>query len=261
MKKILVCFLVVILFDNCSAVFEKSIANQSIDIILPADSLKTKDYTQQFYWEKVTGATRYRLQIAQPSFASNLIQSMITDTIVTTTSVSLTLSPGEYEWRVRAENAGSETNYVTRKLYVLQTSFDTRPMSVISPTSSTLITYSNGVAFTWNEVQGAQEYYIQIDTLTGSFIAPLIDSIPGGQTVKTTLLKKRGTYKWRMYADSFGVQSHVQSQYSTTGYIQFAMDTASLSIPANNAISVGQSSNFSWAKPPSKNVIGSEQLT
>jgi len=257
MKNMFIVFFIVILFDNCSAVFEKSIANASIDIILPADSLKTKEYTQQFYWEKVTGATRYRLQIAQPSFASNLIQSMVEDTIVTATSVSITLNPGEYEWRVRAENSGSETNYVTRKLYVLQTSFDTRPMSVTLPTSSTFITYSSGVRFTWNEVQGAEEYYIQIDTMTGSFITPLVDSISGSQFEATPVLKKRGTYKWRMYADS----STMQSQYSTTGYIQFAMDTASLSVPANNALNVGQSSNFTWTKPPSTNLIGSEQLT
>ena len=245
------CFL-----SGCSAIFEKSIANQSIDIYIPADSFKTKLYSQQFYWEKVAGATSYRLQIVSPSFNSTSIKRFILDTIMSVNSITVTLSPGEYEWRLRAQNGGSETAYYTRKLFINQTTFDQRPISIKMPSSS-FSSYQRGIPFEWFAVSGAQNYTIEIDTFIGTFTNPMITTVDFSQLIANPVLQKRGHYKWRMFADSAGTKS----MYSSTGYIDFLMDTVGLYTPDKNAINVSQNPDLIWNKPVSANRLSTDQYT
>ena len=252
MKNILIYFSSIIFLCSCSAVFEKPLTDKSIEIYTPADSFKTKKYTQQFYWEKVDGATNYRLQIAQPGFAS--IQGMLMDSITTSNSISFTLSPGEYEWRLRAQNGGSETAYFTRKLFIVETAFEERPMTVTLPASSK-VTYVSDVEFDWIAVTGAEKYMIEIDTFNGNFVNPKVTPIDGSLLTGVASLSIRGKYKWRMYADSAGTKS----SYSSIGTIDFKLDTASLSTPENNATGISQNADFVWKAPA--NQLTSDKYT
>lgn len=245
MKKIIAYIFLIGFLSACSAVFEKSIKDQSIDIYIPADSFKTKLYSQQFYWEKVTGATSYRLQIASPDFNSHSIQRMVLDTIMTANSITVLLSPGEYEWRLRAQNGGSETVYYTRKLFIDEADFDERPILIRTPVSTSVFSYDSSIAFEWYAVTGAQHYTVEMDLSTGNFSNPIITTVDYSQLIASAALTKRGKYKWRIYADSAGIKS----LYSVTGYVDFRLDTANLKLPAHNAPGVSQNPTFEWDAP------------
>lgn len=247
MKNIYVILISVIFLCGCSAIFEKSIKDQSILVYIPADSFKTKLYNQQFYWEKVSGALSYRLQIASPSFNPGIIQRMIVDTIVMTNSIHIILNSGEYEWRIRAQNGGSETEYVTRKLFIDNATFDQRPLNVTSP-KTTLITFENNIQFDWLQVIGAENYTIQIDTFNGNFTKSKVTTVDNSQLSAFVTLDSRGKYKWRMFSDSAGIKS----LYSSTGYIEFKMDTVGLLTPKVNENDVSQNLDFTWSIPVNK---------
>jgi hypothetical protein len=256
MKKIIIAIWSICLLSSCSDIFQKSITNSSIIIYTPADSLKSKVYTQQFYWEVVSGATNYRLQIAA-LFAPGKIQSIVLDTIMITNKINVTLNPGEYEWCLRAQNGGSETSYFIRKLYILLAPFNERPMIVTSP-NSPITTYSNEALFSWKSVTGAANYYLEIDSLTDGFANPTTIQISGSLNQKYQTLNKRVSYNWRMYAeDSTGNKS----AYSTIGAIKFGMDTAALLSPVNNATLTPTTAqyHFTWGRP--KGAISGEALT
>jgi hypothetical protein len=253
MKKVVIAIWSICLLSSCSDIFEKSIVNSKILIYTPVDSFSNKIYTQQFYWEPVSGATNYRLQIASINHASGKIQSIILDTIMTTNKINVPLNAGQYEWCLRAQNGGSETSYFIRTLYMQQTPFDQRPMIVTSPNSS-ITTYSNVVTFFWESVTGATNYYLEIDSLTDDFTNPTTIQISGSLNQKSTTLNKRGSYNWRMYADSTVINStSIQSKYNSTtlGTIIFGMDTASLVSPANNTTlsPISAQYQFSWSEP------------
>jgi uncharacterized protein YegP (UPF0339 family) len=255
MKNIFACVCAIVLLSGCSDIFEKPISNSSVEIYTPADSAVSKKNVQQFYWEKVENASNYRLQIASPGFASAQLQSFVLDTIVTTNKVDISLDAGEYEWRLRAQNGGSQTAYFTRKLFITQAAFNERQLLVTSP-SNTVVTYSNSVYFSWRPVSGSMKYYIEIDTLSGSFTSPeMKEEINAFETQKYVELKKRGSYRWRMYADSAGIKS----MYSSTGRIDFKLDTVSLGVPISNKTDVPTSQVFSWSVPA--NAMSTDQLT
>lgn len=254
MKNIIAYICIATFLSGCSAVFEKSIADKPIDIYTPADSFKTKLYSQQFYWEKVAGATSYRLQIARPSFNSASIQSIILDTIMTANSITVTLSPGEYEWRLRAQNSGSETVYYTRKLFINETGFNERPVAIKTPASTSFVSYGSDVTFEWFAVTGAENYTIEIDKSTGNFSNPIIATVDFSQLTASAAIPKRGQYKWRMYADS----ASIKSMYSSIRNIDFRLDTATLSLPEKNAVGVSQNPNFSWTKPKLENRLSTD---
>ena len=247
MKNLFKALVVISLLDSCSAVFEKSIENSSIEIYTPADSFSTRISSQQFYWEPVEHATNYRLQIAKPSFNSGLIQAIVLDTVMTGSSITVLLSTGEYEWRLRAQNAGSETVYYTRKLFVQEIPFNQRTMIMVRPSTTTtsFSTYIANVLFQWAALTGTQSYFIEIDALTDNFTSPVIYEINQSILQNTVTLPTRGKYIWRMYADSLGVRSN----YSVIGNIDFKMDTVGLLTPANNSPNLTQSIELRWAKP------------
>lgn len=252
MKYIISMLTLVTFLSGCSTLFEKSIAEKSIDIYTPADSMSTKQYSQQFYWEKVDGATSYRVQIVKPDFSS--IQNFILDTITTSNSITVVLNAGEYEWRLRAQNGGSETKYFSRKIFITETSFNERPM-LVKATTSGGITYTKDVSLSWTAVSGAQKYIIEVDSSSGNFVNPTSTTIGGSLVSGTFSLNKRGVYNWRMYADSAGIKS----MYSSTGTVTFKLDTADLSMPVNNDKNVFFNADFKWEKP--SNGLSSDQYT
>jgi len=231
-------------FYSCSLIFEKPITNETMTVYTPADSAKVSVYSQQFYWEPVPRATMYRLQIASPNFAS--ILTMVLDTTITTTKFNMSLNPGTYQWRVRAENSGSQTNYVTRTLTVLTGLYKNQSVGVLSPSSDTSI-YTGSINFSWSALINSQYYVIEIDTATGDFTSSKNDTIRNGLLSNTIVLSKRGSYKWRISGDSGGVSS----LYSSPLTITYGLDSVSLTSPLANATSLSTSTAISlnWSAP------------
>jgi hypothetical protein len=105
-----VVYLISILFlTACAEVLEKSLHDKTILVTAPVNNLISSDSIQTFYWEKLSDATSYQLQIVSPRFDS--IATFIIDTSVQNNLFPFHLSSGNYQWRVRGNNQNSSTSF------------------------------------------------------------------------------------------------------------------------------------------------------
>jgi len=107
--KILLLFLLLIGFTTCEDIIEVNLSDFNVSLLAPTNGLSTTDSDHKFYWENLKGAEEYNLQIVSPRFSS--ISKFVLDTTITDNNFDFTLSPDEYEWRVKAINASSHTDY------------------------------------------------------------------------------------------------------------------------------------------------------
>ena len=107
--QILIAAMISTLFCSCETAFESSLQGNRVVLLAPANNLITMDSVHTFYWNQVQGANRYQLQVVSPRFDS--ITRLGTDTIVTRNQFPLKLARGGYQWRVRAMNASTTSNY------------------------------------------------------------------------------------------------------------------------------------------------------
>ena len=101
---------------GCEELTEPVLTDKQIIITAPVDNLVTTATTNTFAWEPLDGVTTYQLQIVSPKFDS--VVRFITDSSFTKNMLTYTLTAGKYQWRVRAINAGSQTNYFTRSITI-----------------------------------------------------------------------------------------------------------------------------------------------
>jgi hypothetical protein len=95
---------------------EENLENDSVSVLAPLDNTQVATGEVFFDWEPVEGARSYTIQVAQPDFiqtAQLLLQQ--TDS---TTSASLNMTAGAYEWRIRAENDAYNSPYTTTSFTV-----------------------------------------------------------------------------------------------------------------------------------------------
>ena len=104
------------------------------------------------------------------------------------------MTPGNYKWRVRGENANSETSYYERTLIIVEaTTLEGLTPLLISPATNVLLT-SDSVHFNWEALEGADDYRFELRTgdQTGSLITA---QIINGITHAVTNLSDGG-YTW-----------------------------------------------------------------
>lgn len=106
----------IITFYSCEEITQPDLSDSQINILSPVDNLVTNAATNTFAWDPVEGAAKYQLQIVSPKFDS--VVRFITDSSLTRNQLTYTLTPGIYQWRVKAINAGSQTGYFTRKITI-----------------------------------------------------------------------------------------------------------------------------------------------
>ena len=131
---------------------------------------------------------------------------MILDSTITTNKFYIDLTPGEYQWRVKAINNGGESGFTTQTFYVDSISDLTNiTVNLLSPISN-FFTNETEVIFKWSLISGADEYRFQlVDNGNGSL---LYDITTTKDTVHYSLAE--GSYTWKVRAQN----SSSNSQYS-----------------------------------------------
>lgn len=234
--------------SGCKDVFEQDISNKQLHINGPADGAVNSVYNQLFWWNKLEGATQYSIQIVTPSFDS--VKSIITDTILgDVNKFYKTITPGKYQWRIRAENGSYKTNYQVYSLTMLESALELQSVVLVSPTNNSYRGQGQAsVDFTWEKLYGAKKYLIQIDSLSGGFGNNSLkrDTVTDGYTY-TYSLPKAGTYKWRIKAkNDTGGETEWTSAYKVT-YINTTPDKPTLNKPVNDTTrTAGVLVNFTW---------------
>lgn len=154
--KYLVLFSIVLLV-NCKEVFEEDLSGRNVSLITPQNNSITPDRNVHFKWNELEGATSYTLQVVSPSFSS--IQYFDIDSTMETTEIFLNLVPGNYEWKLRANNYSSRTDFSLPYKLTIDTSSDLQNHSIIlnSP-SANAVTNSTTMNFSWGTILEADNY-------------------------------------------------------------------------------------------------------
>lgn len=191
---------VAVTFAACKAIMEPSISDRKVVLLAPADMTKSTSYTLSFWWEPVEDALSYNLQVVGGSF--NNISTLVADTVIRTNKFILNLKPGDYEWRVSAQNGSSQTQFSRPKSFtVLLSSIKGQSVQLKSPPNN-YITNQNTVGLEWSSLYGATKYLLQIDTNSFASESTLIynQAIPGQQYTFT--FPKDHIYQWRVRAEN-----------------------------------------------------------
>ncbi|MDO8999668.1 MAG: hypothetical protein Q7W45_07885 [Bacteroidota bacterium] len=243
MKKVIVVSIVLltlIISNACKKDFiVEDIKNKTLVILAPANNLVTTSNLVTFWWEVLDGAEKYNLQVVKPSFTSLI--SIVADTNITGTKFNLTLLPGNYQWRIKAINAGGSTAYQQFNLTVDTTSnLSTQLVSVISPQTNYL-TAANKIVFNWNSLNTALTYEILLLNSTGGTIK---DTVTASTSYTYTFPSSSANYSWKVRAQNNSSISQYNS--ASTFTIDLTAPAApSLTTPVHGAI-VTPTNNLGW---------------
>lgn len=193
-----------------------------------------------FWWDKVEDALQYRLQVVSPKFDSATV--MVADTVVKGDKLSLTLSPGNYQWRIRAENGSSETSYSTPQQFsVLFSSIKQQAVQLNAPANNLMTTQGN-LTFSWGALYGATKYRLQLDTNSFADETKLVlDQVTPAEQFSYKLPKDQG-YQWRVRAENDTAQSRWSAIRNLTfdgtppGQVSLTVPTADQSVKAPVAL-------------------------
>lgn len=240
-NKILIPAIVSIVFTllySCEDFIEVDLGRRSITVLAPANNTASSSSTQLFWWEDLKGADKYNLQIVKPNFSS--VNQLILDSTITNNQFSYSLLPGVYQWRVRAMNSSSHTEYVTYNLTIDSSlNLSTQWVALMTPADN----YSSNSythVFTWQPLNNSDSYLFQI-LLSGSII--------NTQTLNTTIANftftAEGAYQWRVLAQNSNSTSLAANATRNIIIDNTQPTTPVLTLPAAND-SVPNPVNLEW---------------
>lgn len=101
--------------SGCSEILSADISGDSVVVLSPGDSLFTTKTSILFWWEENRDIERFHFQLANPDFDA---PDELLDTAITGQKLTRLLTEGKNVWRVKGDNEGSETPYITRTLFI-----------------------------------------------------------------------------------------------------------------------------------------------
>jgi hypothetical protein len=235
---IIILFLII---NSCRDIIVPEISNKSLIILAPADSIETDNLTQTFWWEELDGADYYNLQIVKPDFAS--ISQLILDSNCKDTKLIISLSPGKYQWRIRAVNNASATRYFTRSITIDSSSNIANQSVVLNSPGDNYITNQSKIFFKWSSLYLADYYRFRIIDSLNSFVQ---DTIIYGLQVYQTI--PEGYYKWQVSGEnSYGntlFSSRFVSIDQSSPFAPYNLN------PTNNDTTLGSTVQLTWNSDP-----------
>lgn len=256
MKTTILKFLAIALLffsTSCDDILEEDITNDIVHTVSPSEGAIIESNVVNFQWDNLDGANDYRLQVY------NLNQVRVYDTLVNATSISLPMSEGSYQWRVRGENAGYMSSYSFPVFFEVDQSLDlTNQQVLLSSPVNNFITNLNNFTLSWENLAAADSYSIEIvNNSNGNTIVYQQTNITTTSiTLNNTIITQNGNYSWKVK----GVNTSSQTVFSSRS---FSIDTVNPnqpqnSLPATNSIqNLNQNINFSWTMPADSGLIQS----
>lgn len=233
---------------SCREVFQDDLSDSSVSIIIPQNNTRTSIRNVHFKWDELEGATDYSLEIVSPSF-SNIFFFDI-DSTISGNEIFIDLVPGDYQWRIRANNNGSRTEFtLPRNLTIDSTSNLTGQTVVLASPLDNLISNSSFASFSWNQIAEADDY---------DFVLKEGSDFNSGVTVASSFNTTSNTFTYAALEEkvySWGVRAK-NSVPSLTNYSTrtLSVDTTKpnepsiLGLPANNSLfTIGDTVDFTWS--------------
>jgi len=227
--------------------FTTIIATPGVPVLVsPTDNAANVSITTSLNWQKVTGSTSYRLQIATDSlFATIIVQdSTLTDTIK---SSGITLvNNTKYYWRVNSTNAGGTGAWSAVNRFTTIPAIPGVPV-LVSPLDNSANVAIN-TAMNWNKVTGSTSYRLQIAT-DSLFTAIIAQDSTLTDTIKSSgITLVNGTkYFWHVNATNAGGTGAWSAlrRFTTIVAVPAAV---TLKLPATSDTVKTDSTILSWSK-------------
>ncbi len=227
------------LFACEDLLFEENLSDKTVAIIAPVNNSVLTTTTVNFNWNPVNGADEYQIQIAKPAF-SNAIQVIVDSTMTNNnTQASFTLEAGQFEWRIRAMNNNSQTPYTTTRFSIEPETFDTdisgQEVQLLAPNDGAVVTNPE-ITFSWEDVQYAENYKIQIATPNfENAIQLLVDTQVSTTSFNHTL--PDGAYQWRVKArNSVSETSYTTYSFTVMTEVPFPDREVVILSPEDNIV-------------------------
>lgn len=244
----LIAILLLTTLISCEDFFETNIDDKVVEIVSPSDGFVSQLQGVTFWWNSMVGATSYQIQIVSPSFES--IQRIYVDSIITTSKFLYVLSPGQYQWRVKALNSAYSTVYTTHSLSIEYNSDLTSQELVLKMPTDSLYTNLLNINFSWFELAAADNYVFEIRSSLGQSVVSPVETtesllaFPSDFGINDV---NDGFYKWSVYASNWF--SFTQPTLRTFAIDRVNPGTPILQLPTNSdTLSVG-TINFTWQRP------------
>jgi hypothetical protein len=246
--------LIAVGFYSCEDILEKDITDENVVAVSPLDNAQISGNAVTFQWNDVDGAESYRLQV----FSS--VQSIVLDSLVTSTSFSYPLNPGEYQWRVRGHNFAYETAYTfPLDFSVLQTTDLTNQQVFLSNPSDAFYTNSGILTFTWQELAAADYYDFQLINITNGQTVVYSENGLIGNSVSledSVINNINAEYQWKVRARNGNGQTVYT--FRSFKFDNIAPNQSQNTAPVNNTTAVVNAPiDFSWTIPADSGIIQS----
>jgi hypothetical protein len=244
-KFIVIIALSALCTSSCKDIFEENISSASVVVNSPLNNTITQTYSQLFWWENLTGALKYNIQIVKPSFDS--IVTLVLDTTVAVNKITYSLNPGTYQWRIRAENGSSQTPYSTFNIRVDSGSLANQTVVLLSP-SDNYVSSNAFRQFSWQGIYGATKYHVVIDSATqGNIFIDTVITSSAYNPVFSFSFTNDNIYYWKVRAEN----SSLNSQYSEVR--TFTLDRIapdSVTMPSSSSTPVASPVLLQWGTLP-----------
>ncbi len=249
-----ITILVVVLFLSfaCDDILEEDITNDNVQIISPLEGTLVEGNTVQFLWKEVSGADKYRIQITKRE------KGLEVDSLINAANFVYNLGPGDYQWRIKAENFAYQTDYIFPVSFKMQASDNLTNQSVILKTpSENIYTNNKNLIFTWEGLSNVDGYaFVFIKKLEGE--QTVLEKNDIGATsfnIEASVIDEDAEYIWSVKA----VNATSQTPFSKRSLF---IDTVTpnqptLSAPVDKVEISPSKVTFNWANGTDSGTIQS----
>ena len=189
----------VLLVTGCEDILEEDISNEVMETINPISNDTLLGNTVNFSWLPVEGADNYRLQV-QDHRGMQLIDSLVPEN-----SHLMSIDPGNYFWKIRAENFAYNSNYSEEINFTMLASDNLIYSRVVFDTPTVnFSTNQSSIIFNWESVEYADSYRFQVRRIGNGQETILDESglTENSYTFNTELIQTDGDYLWRVKASN-----------------------------------------------------------
>ncbi|WP_443946631.1 hypothetical protein ACJVDH_05880 [Pedobacter sp. AW1-32] len=145
-------------------IYPSALTDQIVTLKSPANGNYSASADWTFEWQRLFGATSYRLQIDNNNFLdeANLTINIATDNL---SFIQKLTAEGTYQFRVRAENATETSKWSTVRSFTYDA---TPPAAVVLSLPTDQQSVAKPVRLLWNKVSDADRYELYIYKNDGS---------------------------------------------------------------------------------------------
>ena len=239
--KTFIIFSTMMAFQCCKDMLVNDISDERVETCAPSDNVTITNSTVTFWWNDVEDATSYVVQVVSPSFENT--HQLWLDTTLSANKVTFPLTPGKYEWRIKAINDISETKYFYARFSIDSTNnLNNQTLFAYYPKDGDALN-SDSIIFSWNKLYNALNYKVQLRDSSNRIIS---ESTTQESYCKIGI-KTEGTYRWSVYGTNN--ESSTQPTTRTLTIDRTAPDSVRIVSPLNNEHIFSDSVSFKWENP------------